>query len=63
MKRLNLEDFQQKHEKVANADQTDALLGQVLGDCHDEPGFWETTVRLGEGFIDRLAVRFNLKKP
>ena len=38
MKRLNLEAFRAKNIKKNKKHLTDKLLGQVLGDCHDEPG-------------------------
>lgn len=36
MKRLKLEDFVTKNLKKGTAPSVDQLLGQVLGDCHDE---------------------------
>lgn len=63
MKRLNLEDFQAKNQKAVNTDQADVLLGQVLGDCHDDPSLLDTVIMLGEGFLDCLGRRFNLTKP
>ena len=36
MKRLNLEDFKSKNTISASPEQVDALLGQVLGNCHDQ---------------------------
>lgn len=37
MKRLKLEDFKLKNLKEEKNETTNQLLGQVLGDCHDEP--------------------------
>ena len=59
MKRLNLEDFKSKNTDAIQPKQTDALLGQVLGDCHDKPK--KGIVELGGEFLDHLAKRFNLK--
>ena len=36
MKRLNLEAFKAKKINPNTAQAADKLLGQVLGDCHDE---------------------------
>lgn len=36
MKRLKLEDFKAKNLKEEQTVSTEQLLGQVLGDCHDE---------------------------
>lgn len=38
MKRLKLEDFKLKNLEKEKKTSTNVLLGQVLGDCHDEPG-------------------------
>ena len=35
MKRLNLEDFKSKNLDHSSTSTTEAILGQVLGDCHD----------------------------
>lgn len=37
MKRLKLEAFKAQNIDKATKQATDKLLGQVLGDCHDEP--------------------------
>lgn len=37
MKRLKLEDFKLKNLKENDENSAEKLLGQVLGDCHDEP--------------------------
>lgn len=37
MKRLKLEAFKAKNLKKESLVKVDQLLGQVLGDCHDEP--------------------------
>ena len=37
MKRLKLEVFKAKNINKNKKQVTDKLLGQVLGDCHDEP--------------------------
>lgn len=37
MKRLKLEDFKSKNLKEEKIQEVEQLLGQVLGDCHDEP--------------------------
>ena len=46
MKRLNLKDFKTKTLTKNTKEATDKLLGQVLGDCHDEP---KTTGGTGVG--------------
>jgi hypothetical protein len=37
MKRLKLDAFKAKNLKKETTQQVDELLGQVLGDCHDQP--------------------------
>ena len=37
MKRLTLEAFKIKNANKKAQQATDKLLGQILGDCHDEP--------------------------
>lgn len=37
MKRLKLEAFKAKQTQKETTQKLDQLLGQVLGDCHDEP--------------------------
>ena len=37
MKRLKLDDFKLKSLNRENEKNAQKLLGQVLGDCHDEP--------------------------
>ena len=37
MKRLNLEAFKAQQSNKDTNKKVDALLGQVLGDCHDKP--------------------------
>lgn len=69
MKRLNLEDFQAKNKEAVQQDVTDTLLGQVLGNCHDDDcndsGSSDdddmSILELAEGFLERLKYRFNLE--
>lgn len=37
MKRLKLDDFKSKKVTQKNKQLLDQALGQVLGDCHDQP--------------------------
>lgn len=37
MKRLKLDDFKSKKVTQKNKQLLDQVLGQVLGDCHDQP--------------------------
>jgi len=58
MKRLQLDDFKSKHIKVNQTSEVDQLLGQVLGDCHDdegtgddEPAVWTIIKKIGSIII------------
>ena len=44
MKRLNLETFKAKNRDKNFAQTTDKLLGQILGDCHDNQSAAEVVI-------------------